>query len=68
VNEWARGMTTTRPYMDTRDKRRRGAHRTVVIKPSFRPNSSLMTFASGARQLVVHDAFDTTFWSCMPTT
>ena len=35
---------------------------TVVIKPSRIPKLSLMIFASGARQLVVHDAFDTTVY------
>ena len=29
---------------------------TVVIRPSTIPNLSLITFASGARQFVVHDA------------
>jgi hypothetical protein len=29
---------------------------TVVIRPSSIPNLSLITFASGARQLVVHEA------------
>merc|ERR1719502_1497365 len=33
---------------------------TVVIKPSTMPNLSFTTFASGARQLVVHDALLTT--------
>merc|ERR1711941_170621 len=33
---------------------------TVVIKPSTMPNCSWTTFANGARQLVVHDAFETT--------
>merc|ERR1719262_454149 len=33
---------------------------TVVIKPSTSPNFSCITLASGARQLVVHEAFDTT--------
>merc|ERR1711904_578948 len=33
---------------------------TVVIKPSTIPNFSLTTFASGARQLVVQEAFETT--------
>merc|ERR1712046_542251 len=33
---------------------------TVVIKPSTSPNFSLTTFARGARQLVVHEAFETT--------
>mmetsp|Transcript_78306 Transcript_78306/g.123258 ORF Transcript_78306/g.123258 Transcript_78306/m.123258 type:complete len:239 (+) Transcript_78306:1652-2368(+) len=33
---------------------------TVVIKPSTMPKLSLMTFASGARQLVVQDALETT--------
>jgi hypothetical protein len=31
---------------------------TVVMRPSTMPNLSLMTLASGARQLVVHDAFE----------
>merc|ERR1740115_125596 len=33
---------------------------TVVIRPSMSPNLSFTTFANGARQLVVHDAFETT--------
>merc|ERR1719197_1451955 len=33
---------------------------TVVIRPSTMPNFSCTTLASGARQLVVHEAFDTT--------
>merc|ERR1719453_840414 len=33
---------------------------TVVIKPSTRPNFSCTTFASGARQLVVQEALETT--------
>merc|ERR1711904_707592 len=33
---------------------------TVVIKPSTSPNFSWMTLESGARQLVVHEAFETT--------
>ena len=33
---------------------------TVVIKPSTMPKLSWMTFARGARQLVVHDAFEIT--------
>ena len=32
---------------------------TVVIKPFSKPNSSLITLAKGAKQLVVHDAFET---------
>ncbi len=32
----------------------------VVIRPSAIPNRSCTTFASGARQFVVHDALDTT--------
>ncbi len=36
---------------------------TVVIRPSTMPNSSLMTLASGARQLVVQEALETTFMS-----
>jgi hypothetical protein len=31
---------------------------TVVIKPSTIPNSSWITLARGARQLVVQDAFE----------
>merc|ERR1719313_3308711 len=31
---------------------------TVVIRPCLMPNFSLMTFTSGARPLVVHDAHD----------
>ena len=31
---------------------------TVVIHPRFRPNCSCSTLATGARQLVVHDAFE----------
>merc|ERR1719238_666053 len=33
---------------------------TVVIRPCLMPKFSLMTFTSGARPLVVHDAHDTT--------
>merc|ERR1712118_434671 len=33
---------------------------TVVMRPCLMPNFSLMTFTSGARPLVVHDAHDTT--------
>merc|ERR1719407_426391 len=33
---------------------------TVVISPSVIPNSSWITFASGARQFVVQEAFETT--------
>merc|ERR1712046_298634 len=33
---------------------------TVVMGPSMIPNLSLTTFANGARQLVVHEAFETT--------
>merc|ERR1719492_528566 len=33
---------------------------TVVISPSAKPNFSCTTFVSGARQLVVQDALDTT--------
>merc|ERR1719473_402902 len=33
---------------------------TVVINPSLMPKFSFTTFASGARQFVVQDAFDTT--------
>merc|ERR1719181_1921034 len=36
---------------------------TVVIRPSTMPNLSLITFASGARQFVVHDALLTTWMS-----
>merc|ERR1711963_467943 len=36
---------------------------TVVIRPSTMPKLSLITLTSGARQLVVHDALLTTFWS-----
>merc|ERR1719301_462604 len=36
---------------------------TVVMRPSTMPNLSLITFANGARQFVVHDAFDTTWMS-----
>lgn len=32
----------------------------VVISPSAIPNRSWITLASGAKQLVVHDALDTT--------
>merc|ERR1719506_2138649 len=32
---------------------------TVVMRPSLRQNSSLMTLAMGARQLVVHEALET---------
>ena len=32
---------------------------TVVIKPSITPNLSLITLVSGARQLVVQEAFET---------
>src|SRR4051794_27953858 len=31
---------------------------TVVIKPRLMPQLSLRTFATGARQLVVHEAFE----------
>ena len=34
---------------------------TVVIRPSTMPKLSLITLARGARQLVVHDAFEITF-------
>merc|ERR1719379_3238908 len=34
---------------------------TVVIRPCLMPNLSLMTFTSGARPLVVHEAHETTF-------
>ena len=36
---------------------------TVVMRPSSIPKLSLTTLASGARQLVVHEAFDTTAMS-----
>merc|ERR1719443_2019896 len=36
---------------------------TVVIRPLTMPYSSWMIFASGARQLVVHDALDSTLTS-----
>merc|ERR1719472_220169 len=36
---------------------------TVVIRPSTMPNLSFTTFASGARQFVVHDALLTTWMS-----
>jgi len=36
---------------------------TVVIKPSIIPNLSLTTLANGAKQLVVHEAFETTVQS-----
>merc|ERR1719171_2785334 len=36
---------------------------TVVMSPSTMPNLSFTTFASGARQLVVHDALLTTWMS-----
>src|SRR5262245_23125850 len=32
----------------------------VVIRPSSNPNESWITLATGARQLVVHEAFETT--------
>src|SRR5436190_18361673 len=35
---------------------------TVVIRPRLMPHLSFITFASGARQLVVHDALDTICW------
>ncbi len=34
----------------------------VVIRPCTMPIFSCSTFASGARQLVVHDAFEMTWW------
>ena len=37
---------------------------TVVMRPSSRPNSSMMTLTTGAKQLVVHDALETTV--CLP--
>mmetsp|Transcript_148989 Transcript_148989/g.361768 ORF Transcript_148989/g.361768 Transcript_148989/m.361768 type:complete len:230 (-) Transcript_148989:955-1644(-) len=36
---------------------------TVVMRPSMMPYLSWIVLASGARQLVVHDAFDTMAWS-----
>merc|ERR1719191_655960 len=36
---------------------------TVVMRPSTMPNLSLITFASGARQFVVHEALLTTWMS-----
>ena len=36
---------------------------TVVMMPSARPNASSTTAASGARQWVVHEALDTTWWT-----
>lgn len=38
---------------------------TVDIKPSSKPNLSLTTLAKGAKQLVVHDAFETTVKSAV---
>merc|ERR1719375_2345548 len=38
---------------------------TVVIRPCLMPNFSLMTFTSGARPLVVHEAQETTFISVL---
>merc|ERR1719492_398092 len=41
---------------------------TVVISPSSMPYSSFTTLLKGARQLVVHDAFETivsVFWYCL---
>src|SRR5207248_9789576 len=35
---------------------------TVVIRPRLMPHLSLTTLASGARQLVVHEALEITFW------
>ena len=34
--------------------------RTVVMRPCLMPNFSLITFTSGARPFVVHDAHETT--------
>ena len=34
----------------------------MVIRPFSIPNSSLKTFANGARQFVVHDAFEMMWW------
>ena len=36
---------------------------TVVMRPSLMPYVSWITLASGARQLVVHDAFESTLMS-----
>jgi hypothetical protein len=38
---------------------------TVVIKPSSMPKFSWMTLASGARQLVVHEALEIMFYSAL---
>ena len=35
---------------------------TVVIQPLLMPNDSCSTFATGARQFVVHDAFEMMWW------
>src|SRR5690606_4134698 len=35
---------------------------TVVIRPRLMPHLSLITLANGARQLVVHDAFEMIAW------
>src|SRR5690606_18369348 len=35
---------------------------TVVIRPRLMPHLSLITLASGARQLVVHEALETIAW------
>src|SRR3954462_9345292 len=35
---------------------------TVVISPRLIPHVSLSTFATGARQFVVHDAFEIIVW------
>src|SRR5882672_11168239 len=34
----------------------------VVMRPRFTPKLSCRTFATGARQLVVHEPFDTMWW------
>ena len=34
----------------------------VVMKPRSMPNVSSSTLATGARQFVVHDAFEMTWW------
>ena len=35
---------------------------TVVMKPCSMPNASSITFAIGATQFVVHEAFEITWW------
>ena len=37
----------------------------VVMKPDLMPHRSFSTLATGARQLVVHEAFETTLWSAL---